>query len=452
MPITVIYNGYTLPNVYDKVFYSQDYENIVFRCSFFLRESTSSALMTEENEMNAKIREPLEGLQVSFNGNSEFDIDHDLNTALNPSAKVTKTQGTKNTSTTREYEFEYIAKLPADKQGFNFRLNSSFRTDTDDAGRRRVNFDFIYTAGGNIGSRENFDTFAEPFALGIIAAIGGNYERISKNSKTDDQDKFTSGSFIFQEILEGDLDSTINDSRITNVSTQYSVDFGQTIGVSLTDNYIASPQNRVNINYKVKYNKEEVNPADAGTIYNQEIKPYIIQQAFTRLDLLDKLSVDDFFITEDDGYSFNPNDYSFTGRLSFLAPESREAIISYKETLVNNIDDGVLPLKIWDQRAHSYALYNMGTTERFSRTIEIIKMGSEPVEPTKLEEIEGVQFTRLSISRRKSVESQGIGDILNFANDVEFLDVWFVNFSENYLRTDRIANQEVIVAPGEEPQ
>lgn len=450
MAISVTYNSYALPNVSDKYFFSESYGELTFRCAFFLRENSSSALMTEEATAIAAIREPFERLQVSFNSSSEFDIDHDSNTALNPYATIKKSQGPRNTEVSREYEFEYRCKLPADKSGFDFRQDSSFSIDTNDARRRVVSFSLTYTAGGANSSRTNFDTFAEPFCNGILSAIGGNYEKLSENSNTDDQDKFTTGKFVFQEILEDDLDGTTNDTSLTNISTDYSVDFGQSIGLSITGSYVASPQNRINITYKVKANKEVLATTAVAALYNSSVKPYIISNAFTRLDLGTDANTGDFFIVENDTYNFNPNDYTFSGRLTLMAPQNRNAIISLKETLTNDIDDGILATKVWDQQAHTYALYHMGTTERLTRVTEIIQIGTEPEEPERLTQVEGANFIRQKISRRKHVEKQGIGDLLIIAAEAEVHDVFFVSFSESYLRVDSVANQAAIEGPGEE--
>ena len=90
---------------------------------------------------------------------------------------------------------------------------------------------------------------------------------------------------------------------------------------------------------------------------------------------------------------------------------------------------------------------------RFFRTITIIKIGSQPDEPTRLEEIDGETFIRERISRKEYVDIQGIqgSTAASISDKLEQFDVFYTTFTESYIRVDAIANQTAIVGPGETP-
>ena len=93
MAVTVTYNGTSLPNVFGPFSFKNDYLKASFSCNFYVEAASESALVTSCNNIEDKLREPLEDLSVVFGGTTEYSFSHDSNTVLNPFVSAEIFQG-----------------------------------------------------------------------------------------------------------------------------------------------------------------------------------------------------------------------------------------------------------------------------------------------------------------------------------------------------------------------
>ena len=390
MGVDVTYNGKDLPNVYGPFNFVNNYNQMSFRCNFVVKGSSKSDLVNKCDEIEEKVREPYEAFSVDFGGSNEHSFSHDLNTYFLPDAKVSVVQDEKNTATTRHYQFEINAQLPADKDGFGFRRDAHFDIFLDASRRTTVKFSFVYTASpapNAASSIENFNTNAIIFADTIISSLPGTYELVHQSSKTEHEEKITHGILVFQEILNAETEDEFDLSELVDVRASYTMSFMQAIGTTISETIFSSEGNlssiplvKVSISYTAKLNSDIISSDDElESVYRDKVKPFIIKRSFDVLGQKNFPNAGSTYIVESDLHNYDPTDFSIYGKLSFLAPRTLTDIIHLSEVLRIRRHEGRSYVKLWDQEDNSYSRWTRGSEETVLRTITITRIGA-PVE------------------------------------------------------------------------
>lgn len=389
MAVTVVYNGQTIPNVMSGFDFNESYEEISFSCSFMIKESSASSLVSSCNNIEEKFREPYESLTLNFDGSSEYNFSHDDNTALNSKAYIQKVNSGFDTRTTRMYKFTFKAELPADKSGFNFRRRGDFSVEILPTEKRRVIFSLEYTASPSPDqtSDENFDTHAQTYAVGVLTSLfgGASFFLSGPIQKSQDHErKVTQGRLEYEEIFEDESQVGTDDPKLKNVDSSYYVERSQRIGVS-SGNYVAIPLTLVSVTYRAELVKSEFATNDeVHSYYRTNIKTHMVNRAIVNLDIENLINSSTNFIITNDNFNFDPVNYTITGKLTFVAPESLNSIIFLSEEIRENYDLGLLLRKLWDGKDDTYVGYHLGSTTYITRVTTVLQIGSRPSAPSLL--------------------------------------------------------------------
>ena len=194
------YNGYTLPNVFDKFTFTTSYRQASLSCQFLIKGTSEVDLVSRCHAAENALREWNKDFTLIFSSSSEYDFSHSDNTGFlaQPSLKVIPNR--LQTGTSRAYSFSLSMQLPADQSGYNYRQEGNISLSQDIKGRKILTISGKYTAGGSNSARDNYDAYANAW-MNSIAAGFGTYEKLYDSSQTEQEDKILSFNRRYQEKL-----------------------------------------------------------------------------------------------------------------------------------------------------------------------------------------------------------------------------------------------------------
>lgn len=444
--IVPTYNSTVIPNTYGPFFFSQNYEKMNFRCNFLIIGVSSLDLISKAAAIEAACREPWSDFTVSFDANTEYTFNQSDNTGLNTWPKITVLEGDKQSTTERAYQFDLECNLPADKATYDFRRSASFEISTDRSHRRLVAFELVYTASPGApaqSSRENFDTFAEPYAVSILTAIGGKYERISIRSNTEHNEKITRGNISYQEVLDDETKGTFNDTDIIDATCDFSVDFWQDVGVSNTSEFVQDVPLIVSLDYSTRINKDTVNVEDIEEKYRQDIRPWLIEHSFDVLGLDNYDQAGTSYIIKNDRFRINNYTFTISGNLTFIAPRTLSSVIELSESITETLNEGIVLRKLWNGIPFNHAKWELGASKFINRVIRVKQLGVVPAPPTPLTG----NNIRLNATNQGEVRTEGIGTA-TFAGETVQINVFENVFTEQYAFVLNFGDFSGIEGPG----
>lgn len=424
--VEVTYGDYTIENTIGDFIFSEDYEKFTFAVDFVIEETTTSALVSSCEDAETALRLPYQDLTVKFNTVDQYSFKHSENTALLTFPSLQVLQNNFFGQNRRTYRFQCVAQLPANLDGFNFRQKGSFAISKAATGRLRVTFRLTYTAGGSSTSRENWDAFATTYAASVLTAIGGTFNLVAEDLDSEHEEKITSGTLVYQELLDEETALEFDDTDIFNVQMSCGFQPGQTIGLS--DVFQGNPMSRISVRYSCEIAKT-VDVTNFQTFYETKIRPHMIAHCGEVLGLDTLLSGASAYICDSENFDFANTEYRVNGSMSLSVPRSIQGeIISVRENLSEIDDEGIIWAKVWDGNRDTIVFWELGGHTLVNRTIYIEQIGSQPDAPAKLD-----SSTHLYLGGRKNVyrERRGIGTQKGRAQAV---DVFVVNFEENYVK------------------
>lgn len=409
MAVVVVYNSYTLPNVRGPFRFSQDYKKMNFSCNFVVESTSVSDLVSDCNEAEDALRERYKNFTLSFGGTSEYSFSHSDNTGLLTEPRITKVPNENATETSREYNFAISCDLPADQSGDGFRRDASFTITKGPNSGQLVKFKLSYTASSSPDqtSIENWNDNAETYCEGILSSLSGTFQRVLELKETEQEEKITTGTIEYIEILHNETEASLNLASLKNVVADYHVERFQDIGIPIVGNFSSDRRVRVVINYQAVFDSDDetVDTADKITgIYHSTIKPWIIKNSFTilGLDVLEQAGAS--FVIEKDVFHVDPYRYTINANIAYFAPELVSGIIALKESLEITTNSGITYRKLWDGKPRTYAFWLMGEEETFTRKVTMLTYDSlpQPIAPlggnsVLLSSYEAVQGKRVGV-------------------------------------------------------
>lgn len=109
---SIIYNGYTIPEIINKVSYSENEKQISLSCEFLILSTTESALITDCLIAEQKLTEINKDFSFSLGGSTEFTFSHSSNTGFLSRPNLNKITSEFTTGTSRHYSFSCSIQLP----------------------------------------------------------------------------------------------------------------------------------------------------------------------------------------------------------------------------------------------------------------------------------------------------------------------------------------------------
>lgn len=412
----VRYNGYDLPNIFGKFSLSETHERLTFSCNFLIVEGSESALISECKIVEEKLSEINKDFKLVYGGATHYDVSHTQSTGFLSRPRIVKMTTPFSAGTMRPYTFSVDIQLPMTQYGF--RRSVSYTVSFVGSRQKLVSFSLVYTAGGS-GSNtatENYEDETDggkAYALAILADFGdgSKYDLISENLNKEQEDKVITASLQYKQIIGSQSEANYNESVIIDSSATYSINFEEQVGIA--QNYVASPQVTISVNYQTTIDKEQV-PDEAAIedIYQTTIKPYLINHARVVLGLENYPQVGHNYIIQSEQKTVNVNSYTVSGALSFMAPRTNSTIIMLSETVNKRIDDGISFDKLWDGQPNTYNIWGIGSRTTLDRTITISKLGSPPSPPQNYTDDSTGTWIRRSINERRSRVAVGMGTVI----------------------------------------
>jgi len=202
--ITAVYNGYTIPNIYDKFFFSKSYTKAVFSCTFVVTSDTESNFVTACALAESKLRDRYATFTLTFGATAEYSFSHSANTGFLQEASLDKITNELSTARSRAYKFSLELSLPADLTGYDFRQEAQIAMEQSIQQRKIVNISGKYTGSPDGGSgvktaKQNYDTYGPTWANAIAAGLVGSAELLHSSVSYEQENKILSFSRRYQE-------------------------------------------------------------------------------------------------------------------------------------------------------------------------------------------------------------------------------------------------------------
>ena len=426
--LIVVYNSYTIPTSYNNFSWEESYEGFSFSCEFKVAKASQAAA-----EIALRIYN--KDLTVKVGGVDTYSYKHSVNTGLLTTPTLHKIDNKSDNENYVFYKFSCRGELPADAVGYGYRRSGSYTINYADSRRRTVNFTVLYTAGGALTSLATYLAGAATWAAGVLAALGGTYEKISESINLEQENKIAKATMVYHELLARDSSSLLNHASITNVNTDYKVQLMQEVGHDPTGQFSAENIVNVAVAYSASLDSTLVVETDIEMLYRTVIKPWIIEHSYDVLNLGQVPDAGNFYITQAESYDINPHTYKFSGHLQFTALAGGNKVIMVKERQSIQFHTGIVHQKIWDGLADTRNMYSTGGLTTMRRTVSIKQLGNEPNEPAPLPpKSSGELWKRLHITRDQEVSLIGVGPRVSFQQMV-------------YLFTTTFAEEYVLVVP-----
>ena len=443
---TIIYNGYTLPNQTGKFTIKQTFDTFSVSCQFIVLEASASDLITKCNAIEAACKEKNKNLSVSLSGNAEYNFSHAGNTGFLSRPNLQKLNNQYSTETSRMYSFSCDVQLPFQQAGYSNRQEASFTVRYEGTRRRTVTFSVKYTADPGNSALDNYTAAAKTWAGTILTALGGTYELVSEQFQEEHEEKILNGSLVYREILANETEALVNDGDITNASCDYSVQYGQEIGLGIIDS-VNDPEYPVTVNmrYTADVNRDNI-AADTGieTVYRTKVRPWILKHASDVLGLSFYSQAGTQYIIQNETYNINPYTYRVTGSITFLAPKNLDQVLEYSESITYIWDENITTQKLWDGKDHTYNTYSIGKTLRAERAVTMTKLGSPISYISPLVAGTGAKYLKLRSSNKYETKELGGG---SSGPGVNKKTLYILSFFETYLYVEPVVytNQLVIL-------
>ena len=111
---TIVYNGYTLPNVFGKFSVGQDEKKFTFSCTFLVASDTEAGLVAAIATAEEKLSEKWKNLSVTLGDTLEYSFSHSANTGFLAQPNLSVLTNSLHTGRSRAYKFSVTVGLPFD--------------------------------------------------------------------------------------------------------------------------------------------------------------------------------------------------------------------------------------------------------------------------------------------------------------------------------------------------
>ena len=281
-------------------------------------------------------------------GTTFLDWNPATDSGFNASPAIELLGGIPDTGRTRKYRCSVSVGLPADNN--NGRISSTYQVAYSKSDLRTVTVTGTYTAQGGTGAFDNAQTKLPTYAASILSGLGGTYEILGTGTyETDDQDKVSTGTVIYKEIL---YDQSAAGADLTSV-VDHGVIFrrtstapGDTPGGYLTAARIVTAEGA----YAASVDFGET--TDLKTLWTGTLRQYVLDQAKTNLGLTEITIVEDTPV-------YNKSENTISCRLSIWAIPDAGAggAFEYRVTQsVRNIP-GALVRRVWNGNPFGAVVY-----------------------------------------------------------------------------------------------
>jgi hypothetical protein len=381
---TVVYNSYTLPNVYGPYTVAEDHEGYSFSCNFLLKGTSTANLVSLVNTAESKLDEINKDFSVTYDATSELNLSHSSNTGFLARPNISIIRNELSAGISRAYAFSIRIGKPFDQSSYNFRREGSFTISYGPSRQRSVSFRCLYTAGSSNSALDNYNggSGGINWAEGVLTALGGTYEKINESIQEEHEEKILNASLLYKEILANQSSAGLNHVNIIDPQVNYSVDFQKTVGASDSTTLEAEPTVTVSCNFSCTIDRDQVSAeADLGDVYQDTVKPWLLQHARDILELASYSHAGTAYIIQSESHSVDPYNSRIAGRLVFTAPKTTTQILELTEKITISDDKGIVSEKLWDENDHTYNIWSVGATRRLTRLLVVSKLNIEQVAP-----------------------------------------------------------------------
>lgn len=374
------YNGYDIENIHEKFRVSEDFRSFKFSCNFLILKENEGDLITECEAAEEKLSEINKDLSVDLGSTTQYNFSHASSTGFLARPRIAKVVNKVATGISRMYNFSIEIQLPMTQ--YDFRRSGAFVVRFAPTRQKIVSFAVEYTAGSSKTALQNYEDGsggARAWAAGILSGLGGTWEVISETRNEEQESKTISATLLYKEILFDQADGVTDHPKIIDCRARYSVNYEQKKGISPSTQFNATPRVMVTIAYSAQIDREqESDPLNLEGIYQNTVKPYLINQAHVMLGLNDYRQTGRGYIVDQERKTIDPYSYMITGTISFLAHGTGAIILFLTERIVKTTQSGITDTPIWDGRDDTYNSWGIGGSTILTRTVTITQLYFQP--------------------------------------------------------------------------
>ncbi len=378
---TIIYNGYTLPNVFGPYSLVQTPTDLSFSCLFLLQESSSASLIAAEKTMLEKMLEVKKSFSASFNSTSEFSLSHGTTTGTGFNARVNVTKVAHpelSTELTRVFSFNIKLELPYTQD--NGRIKASMSINYLPTRQAIVNFEALYSASTTQNALDvaSADTWAET-TLASLFPGGQIFEIIAENQTQDQNKKRAVVKKTYKQVLYPPSTDATTLTKVVDAKLSFNLIHTPKNGQMLTSEARGKDLIKISLNYEGLLDHTKIASVDdIANVWQVYLRPRLLSQATTVLKTSTYGFSNLIFFVENENYHVNPSNYTLTANLT-LGTKLEDAHILYLNEDLNIItDEGINYIKLWDGKPFTYHLWSLGATLMLIRNVTKVGIDKKP--------------------------------------------------------------------------
>jgi len=379
---SITYNGQLLSEQVNKYSLTETHSSVDFTANFIVTAADPNTLRTTCETIKSNLSARNKDLTLVLNGTNQVVFSHSGNTGFLGQPTIEKVADEVSTMTSRHYRFSCSFEKPAEA-ALGYRREGQINVNYNEARRVSVTFTGLYTAGASNSASENFLANYPAWTGGILSALGLDFERRNLDYSYDYEDKLCDFTIVYEERIENDIqsgDSNIIENALVNYILRSPQVFGTSPIRTTTPNM---PPASVELTYNCSMNKENLSTdTTAETTYRTAVKPWLLSHLKDVLNLGAHAEASSSLIIEDETFNWNPNNCSFSGSLSAMAPPND--IIEFSESFSQSLDPGITFEKMYDGNDFTYADWGIGQEIQAVQSVVIVKLGSIPADPPSL--------------------------------------------------------------------
>ena len=267
--------NYTLTSVYT---FTNAYPRAQLTFEVVISAATPAAFLVSEAALLDAYRKPDQKLTVQLTATDRhtFDPAPTVNTGLNPRATCDIVRGAPRSDRSARYRCEVVVGLPADLAGRAGRRSSTVEVTEAPSGRRTLEITGVYTALANNAARAQFAASIDAYALAVITALTGTFERVqTPQAASDDQDKLLRFRRIYREILRNQSAAGLDLAAVVDPSLIVRRSLVQTDSPRFT-NISATPPVTLQVDYAADVRFAET--TDLRDLWESTLRAFVLSE------------------------------------------------------------------------------------------------------------------------------------------------------------------------------
>jgi len=322
---------------------------VAFECTF-VGVADDATFDTYANAIETAFRVPDQRLRVVLGSQVIDNYDPATgsggNTGFLQAPVIDKPGDKRDSSKSRHYIISIMMEMPADKPEDEGRRQAQESVVYDPTRRRTLTFTGQYTALDTNSALSQYEATIDSYCQGRLASYGGSaiYEKVGEEAAPDKENKVLDYRVVYREIIYDQSAAGLNHAAIVDPSYDYS----RQLLAPGDSNTSARRLEVIQCVFNCFVDKTQTTSLDS--LWEDTIKPYLIQEAVSRFSLSGTALVDS-------RHSISKAGNMIRALLEIHAQSDNE-LIEYTLTVQVLDNKGKRIVEVWDGNPHAARVYS----------------------------------------------------------------------------------------------